>query len=87
VSIPRLGGDRGNLALPRAKPYVFRGQMYCIEESTCDIVGTFRHPQLFGARCIVSRFPPLATPLDGSSVYRNTYGVVYLIYFDQYVYH
>ena len=30
---------------------VLRKQMYCIEESTCDIVGTFRRPlQSFGAR-------------------------------------
>jgi len=28
------------------EPEVFRKQMYCFEESTCDIVGTFsRSPQ------------------------------------------
>jgi len=26
------------------EPKVFRKQMYCIEESTCDIVGTFLRP-------------------------------------------
>jgi len=27
------------------EPEVFRKQMYCIEESTCDIVGMFQRPQ------------------------------------------
>jgi len=36
---------------------VFREQMYCIEESTCDIVGTFRRPG------IVPPFPLLVSPL------------------------
>jgi len=27
------------------EPEVFRKQMYCIEESTCDISGTFRRPE------------------------------------------
>jgi len=27
------------------EPEVFRKQMYCIEGSTCDTVGTFRPPQ------------------------------------------
>ena len=32
------------------EPEVFRKEIYCIEESTCDIVGTFRRPQqTFGA--------------------------------------
>ena len=29
---------------PMFAPEVFRKQMYCVEESTCDIVGIFRHP-------------------------------------------
>jgi len=42
---------------------VFRKQMYCIEESTCDIVGSFwRPPQSFGARGIV---PPSLRPWVG----------------------
>jgi len=32
------------LAPPMFEPGVFRKQMHCIEESTCDIVGTFRRP-------------------------------------------
>jgi len=27
---------------PMFEPELFRKQMYCIEESACDIVGTFR---------------------------------------------
>jgi len=29
---------------PVFEPDVFRKQMYCIDESTCDIVGTFWRP-------------------------------------------
>jgi len=29
---------------PMSEPEVFRKQMHCIEESICDIVGTFRRP-------------------------------------------
>jgi len=44
---------------PMFEPEVFRKQVYCIEESTCDIVRTFRlPPQLFGARGIMPPFPP-----------------------------
>jgi len=38
------------------KPEVFWEQMYCIEESACDIVGTFRRP-------IVIRHPGNCAPL------------------------
>jgi len=45
------------------EPEFFRKQMYCVVESTCDIVGTFRCPPLsFGARGIVSSSPPLYAP-------------------------
>jgi len=39
----RLDGDRGKkeVCTPRFEPEVFWKQMYCIEESTCGIVGTF----------------------------------------------
>ena len=48
--------------------------MYCIEESTCDIVGTFRRPpQLFGARGIVSPLPPFVTPLLPPSVVHDNW--------------
>ena len=48
-------GARSKFSAPMFEPEVFWKQMYCIEESTCDIVGTFRRPsQSFGARGIVS---------------------------------
>ena len=43
------------------EPEVFRNQINCIEESTGDIVGIFRHlPQWFGAQEIVC--PPRYAP-------------------------
>jgi len=39
------------------EPELFRQQMYCIEENTCDIVGTFRRP----GHC--APLFPLVTPL------------------------
>ena len=57
------------------EPEASRKQMYCIEESTCDIVGTFRHPPLwFGDWGFVPPLPPLVTPLATSTgfVFRNT---------------
>jgi len=45
------------------EPEVFRKQMYCVEESTCDIVGTFRRPpQWFGAPMVIRR-PGNCVPL------------------------
>jgi len=41
-------GQEAILAPPCSKQ-VFRKQMYCIEESTCDIVGTFWHPRSHSA--------------------------------------
>jgi len=38
-------GARSRFGAPMVKPEVFRKQIYCDEESTCDIVGTFRRPQ------------------------------------------
>jgi len=53
--------------VPTVKSEFFRGQIYCIEESTCDIVGTFRRlQQLFSARIVNWRpgnCAPLVTPL------------------------
>jgi len=44
----RLDGGRGKKQVwrraPMFEPEVFRNQIYCVEESTCDIVGTFRLP-------------------------------------------
>ena len=52
--ITTLDGTRGKkrkFGAPMFEPEVFRKYMYCIEESTCDIVGTFRRPpQCFGTR-------------------------------------
>jgi len=43
-------GARSKFSAPTFENEVFRKQIYCIEESTCDIVGTFRRPlQTFGA--------------------------------------
>ena len=39
-------GTRSKFGAPMFETEVFRKQMYCIEESTHDIVGTFRHPPL-----------------------------------------
>ena len=45
-SVTRLDGarDKKQVCRPCSKR-VFRKQMYCIEKSACDIVGTFRHPR------------------------------------------
>jgi len=60
---------------PMFEPEVFRKQISCTEESTCDNVGTFRRPALI-QRPIVVRRPrncvPLAhlvTPLIATTVY------------------
>jgi len=43
-------GARSYFDDPVFESEVFQKQMYCIEEGTCDIVGTFRRPpQSFGA--------------------------------------
>ena len=38
-------GARSKFGAPMFEPEVFRKQMYCTEESTCDIVETFRRPR------------------------------------------
>ena len=37
-------GTRSKFGAPMFEPELFRKQMYCFEESTCDFVGTFRRP-------------------------------------------
>jgi len=37
-------GARNKFGAPMFEHKVFRNQMYCIEESTCDMVRTFRRP-------------------------------------------
>ena len=55
------------------EPKVFRKQMYCVEESTCDIVGTFPGaPTLIWRPGIVLPFPPLVLPLP-SNTYKSTH--------------
>jgi len=36
-----LPGQKASLAPQMCEPEVFRKQMYCIEKTTCDIVGTY----------------------------------------------
>ena len=56
-------GERSKFSAPMLETEVYRKQMYCIEESICDIVGTFRHPpQPFGAP-IFTRRPENCDPL------------------------
>jgi len=50
--VTRLNGSgpRSKFVDPIFEPDIFRKQMYCMEECTYDIVGTFRrHPDSFGA--------------------------------------
>jgi len=47
---------RSKFGAPMFKPEVFWKRMYCIEESTCNIVGTFRRPENCAPLC------PLVTP-------------------------
>jgi len=46
---------------------VFRKQMYCIKESTCDNVGTFRHPRSDLASGKLCPLAPLVSPLEATS--------------------
>ena len=39
----RWPGARSKFGAPSVEPEIFRKQMYCIEESTGDIVEIFRH--------------------------------------------
>jgi len=55
-------GARSKFDAPMFEPEVFQKESYCVEESTCDIVGTFRPTQRFGVRTIVPP-SPLVTPL------------------------
>jgi len=70
--VTRLDGARGKKQVwrPVFQPEIFRNQMYCLEEITCDIVGTLRRPrshsaapQRYGARGIVPPLPHVLTPL------------------------
>jgi len=55
-------GARSKFGVPMFEPEVFRKQMYFIEESTCDIVGTFRSPEVIrGPRNCAPLAPVVAT--------------------------
>jgi len=59
-------GARNKFDTPMFEPDVFRKQMYCIEESTWEIVRTFRCPRsdsASGEFC-----PPLLRPCSGESL-------------------
>ena len=45
-------GARNKCDDPVFEPKVFREQMFCIEECTCNIFGTFLRPQSFDARTL-----------------------------------
>jgi len=67
--VTRLYGAQGKKQVwrPMLEPEDFRKQIYCIEKSTCDIVGTFRRPpQSFGAWGI----PPRCDPACVAPVYQ-----------------
>jgi len=62
-------GARHKFGAPIFEPEIFRKQMYCIEEDTCDIVGIFWRPhsisasqEWFGERVIAPPCP-IITPL------------------------
>jgi len=38
-------GARSKFGAPMFEPDIFRKHLYCIEKSTCDIIGTFRRPR------------------------------------------
>ena len=60
--VTRLNGARGkkHVWAPMVEPEVFRKQLHCIEESTCDIFGTFRRPPIvIRTRGIVPALFPL----------------------------
>jgi len=42
-------GARHKFGAPIFEPEIFRKQMYCIEEDTCDIVGIFWRPHSISA--------------------------------------
>jgi len=53
-------GARSKFGAPMFEPDIFRKQMYCIEESICDIVGTLWRDSAPGELCppFLPRHPP-----------------------------
>jgi len=59
-------GARSKFGTPMFEPKAFPEQIYCIEESTCDIVGPFRRPpQSFPAPAVIRR--PVVIRQQGNS--------------------
>jgi len=58
-------GARNKFVAPMFEPEVFRKQMHCIEESICDIVGTFQPPHGYAAPTAVIR-PPIVIRRPGN---------------------
>jgi len=73
----RLDGTRGKFGAPMFKPDVFRKEISCTEESTCEIVGTFRRSQQTFGTPIMIRHPgncvPIVTPLVIRDVCYSTF--------------
>jgi len=68
---------RSKFGDPMFELEAFRKEIYCIEESTCEIVETFRrHKQTFGAPAVIQRpgnwppVPPVVTPLFSTTTYK-----------------
>jgi len=59
-------GEGSTFGTPMFEPEVFRKQMYCFGESTCDIVVTFRRPRSDSAPGELFPLSPLVTPLRAS---------------------
>jgi len=62
-------GQQASLASPMFEPEEFRKQIYCIEESTCDVT-LLGHapPESFGSLMVIRRpgnCASLVTPLSG----------------------
>jgi len=82
-------GARNKFGAPMFEPKVSRKQIYCIEESTCDIVGNFRSPGhcaplppslhlcLDEAAVVISEFNKVGGPLRGQGKSRGANVNVY----------
>ena len=59
-------GAGNQLGAPMIELEVVRKQIYCIEESTCDIFVTFRRPRVDSASPVVVRRPGNCAPFPPS---------------------
>ena len=62
-------GARNKFGVPMFEHQVFWKQMYCIEESICDIIGTFRRPPVIRRQ---GHWVPLAPRYAPGSVFHDT---------------